>query len=107
MLLWLVRDAPVDELEEANSPLPWPGFEAVSVAAAFGVVLEVPVVAVVDEEDEDDGGIDEEEAVALAPGPVAPVLLGDAVPRLLLYVDLLGLRTELVHALSRLVRDVI
>lgn len=67
------------------------------------------VVAVVDEDEDDDDDVDEEEAAALAPGPpVAPVLLGDdAVQRLLLYVDLLGLRAELVHALPRLVRDVV
>lgn len=59
--------------------------------------------AVVDEEvegDDDDDGEGEEAAV------LAPVL-GDAVQRLLLYVDFRSFRTELIHALSRLVRDVI
>lgn len=51
-----------------------------------------------DDEDEDGEG---DEAAVLAP------VLGDAVQRLLLYVDFLRLRTELIHALSRLVRDVI
>lgn len=108
---------PFDELEEANSPLPWPAFEgcvwvAVPVDAGvdFGVVAVVAVVAaVVAVDEEDDDGVDEEEAPALAPGPpVAPVLDDDdAVQRLLLYVDLLGFRAELVHALPRLVRDVV
>lgn len=74
------------------------------VAAAAAVVDVAIGVAVVEEEDEDDDVGEDEEAAALA--PVAPVL-GDAVQRLLLYVNLLGFRTELVHALARLVRDVI
>lgn len=70
----------------------------------MGGVAELLVVVV----DEDDDGVDEEEAAALAPGPpVAPVFGDDAVQRLLLYVDLLGLRAELVHTLPRLVRDVV
>lgn len=74
---------------------------AAAAVAAVGVAVVVPELDV----DDDDG---EEEAAALAPAPVAPVLLGDdAVQRLLLYVDLLRFRTELVHAFPRLVRDVI
>lgn len=113
VLLWLARNMPVDdELEEANSPLPWPAFEGWVQAAVPDADVDVAlggVVAVVDEDEDDDDDVDEEEAVALAPGPpVAPVLLGDdAVQRLLLYVDLLGLRAELVHALPRLVRDIV
>lgn len=76
---------------------------AAAADVAVGVAVLVPELDV--DEDDDDG---EEEAAALAPAPVAPVLLGDdAVQRLLLYVDLLRFRTELVHALPRLVRDVI
>lgn len=76
---------------------------AVPDVATAAAVVDVAIgVAVVEEEEDDDG--EDEEAAALA--PVAPVL-GDAVQRLLLYVDLLGFRTELVHALPRLVRDVI
>lgn len=72
--------------------------------AVVVVVVDVATDAVVvdeevEEDDDDDG--EGEEAVVLAP------VLGDAVQRLLLYVDFLGFRTELVHALSRLVRDVI
>lgn len=107
VVLLLDRNKPVHELDETNSPLPRPAFEEVAavpdVAAAAAVVDVAIGVAVVEEEDDDDDGEDGEGA-ALA--PVAPVL-GDAVQRLLLYVDLLGFRTELVHALPRLVRDVI
>lgn len=104
LVLLLNRNEPVDELEEANSPRPRPAFEEVAavpgVAAAVVDVTIIGVAVVVVEED--DG--EDEEAAALA--PVAPVL-GDAVQRLLLYVDFLGFRTELIHALPRLVRDVI
>lgn len=97
------RNELVDELEEASSSLPWPAVEEVAavpdVAAAVDVAIGVAVVVVVEEEEDDD-----EEAAALA--PVAPVF-GDAVQRLLLYVDFLSFRTELIHALSRLIRDVI
>lgn len=75
---------------------------AVDVAAGVAVV----VVAAAAEEEEalpDDDGEDEE-AAALA--PVAPAL-DDAVLRLLLYVNFLRFCTELIHALPRLVRDVI
>lgn len=95
LVLLLDRNEPVDGLEEANSPV-----AAVPDVAAVVDVTIIGVV-VVEEEDDDDG---DEEAAALA--PVAPVL-GDAVQRLLLYVDFLGFRTELIHALPRLVRDVI
>lgn len=97
--LLLDRNGLVDELELANSPLPWPAFEGVAAVpgvAAAAVDVAIGVVVVVEEEDE--------EAAALA--PVAPVF-GDAVQRLLLYVDFPSFRTELIHALSRLVRDVI
>lgn len=109
VVLLLDRNKPVHELDETNSPLPRPAFEEVAavpdVAAAAAVVDVAIGVAVVEEEDDDDDDDGEdEEGAALA--PVAPVL-GDAVQRLLLYVDLLGFRTELVHALPRLVRDVI
>lgn len=108
VVLLLDRNKPVHELDETNSPLPRPAFEEVAagpdVAAAAAVVDVAIDVAVVEEEDEDDDVGEGEEAAALA--PVAPVL-GDAVQRLLLYVNLLGFRTELVHALARLVRDVI
>lgn len=109
VVLLLDRNKPVHELDETNSPLPRPAFEEVAavpdVAAAAAVVDVAIGVAVVEEEDDDDDDVGEdEEAAALA--PVAPVL-GDAVQRLLLYVDLLRFRTELVHALPRLVRDVI
>lgn len=108
MVLLLDRNNPVHELDETNSPLPRPAFEEVAavpdVAAAAAVVDVAIGVAVVEEEDDDDDDGEDEEGAALA--PVAPVL-GDAVQRLLLYVDLLGFRTELVHALPRLVRDVI
>lgn len=111
VVLLLDRNGPVDELEEAISPLPWPALEEVAAvpdgaaAAVADVAIGVVVVAEdEEEEDEEDGGGAEEEAAALA--PVAPAL-GDAVQRLLLYVDFLGLRTELIHALPRLVRDVI
>lgn len=108
VVLLLDRNKPVHELDETNSPLPRPAFEEVAavpdVAAAAAVVDVAIGVAVVEEEDDDDDDGEDEEGAALA--PVAPVL-GDAVQRLLLYVDLLGFRTELVHALPRLVRDVI
>lgn len=98
----LDRNGLVDELEFAKSPLPWPALEGVAavpgVAAAAAVDVAIGVVVVVEEED------DEEAAAALA--PVAPVF-GDAVQRLLLYVDFPSFRTQLIHALSRLVRDVI
>lgn len=97
LVLLLDRNEPVDGLEQANSPV-------AAVPDVAAVVVDVTIVGVVvveEEEDEDDG---DEEAAALA--PVAPVL-GDAVQRLLLYVDFLGFRTELIHALPRLVRDVI
>lgn len=76
----------------------------VAAAAAVDVAIGVAVVEVEEDEDDDDDVGEDEEAAALE--PVAPVL-GDAVQRLLLYVDLLRFRTELVHALPRLVRDVI
>lgn len=108
VVLLLDRNKPVHELDETNSPLPRPAFEEVAAVpdvAAAGVVDVAIGVAVVEEEyDDDDDDGEDEEGAALA--PVAPVL-GDAVQRLLLYVDLLGFRTELVHALPRLVRDVI
>lgn len=108
VVLLLDRNKPVHELDETNSPLPRPAFEEVAavpdVAAAAAVVDVAIGVAVVEEEVDDDDDGEDEEGAALA--PVAPVL-GDAVQRLLLYVDLLGFRTELVHALPRLVRDVI
>lgn len=108
VVLSLDRNKPVHELDETNSPLPRPAFEEVAavpdVAAAAAVVDVAIGVAVVEEEVDDDDDGEDEEGAALA--PVAPVL-GDAVQRLLLYVDLLGFRTELVHALPRLVRDVI
>lgn len=100
LVLLLDRNKPVDELEEANSPLPWPAFELVAAVPDVAAVVDVAAVGVAVVEKEDD----DEEATALA--PVAPVL-GDAVQRLLLYVDFLGFRTELIHALPRLVRDVI
>lgn len=47
LVLLLDRNGPVDELEEANSPLPWPAFEEVAavpnVAAAAAVVVAVAV----------------------------------------------------------------
>lgn len=108
VVLLLDRNKPVHELDETNSPLPRPAFEEVAavpdVAAAAAVVDVAIGVAVVEEEVDDDDDGEDEEGAALA--PVAPVL-GDAVQRLLLYVDLLGFRTELVHALPRLVRDII
>lgn len=108
LVLLLNRNEPVDELEEANSPRPRPAFEEVAavpgVAAAVVDVTIIGVAVVVDEEEDDDDDGEDDEAAALA--PVAPVL-GDAVQRLLLYVDFLGFRTELIHALPRLVRDVI
>lgn len=89
-------------LKKANSgPLAWSAFEGVA-AAADGVAA--VAVVVVQEVVDGDGGVGGGEAAALA--PVAPTL-GDAVQRLLLYVDLLGFRAQLVHALPRLVRDVI
>lgn len=100
----LDRNELVDELELGNSPLPWPALEVVAAVPGVAAVVDVDVaigvavVVVVVEEDDD------EEAAALA--PVAPVF-GDAVQRLLLYVDFPSFRTELVHALSRLVRNVI
>lgn len=104
LVLLLDRNQPVDELEEANSPLLWSAFEEVAavpdVVAPVVVDVAIGVAAVREEEEEDD----DEVADGLA--PVAPVL-GDAVQRLLLYVDFLGFRTELIHALPRLVRDVI
>lgn len=68
---------------------------------AIGVAVAGEVVEVEELDDDDDDDDEEEEAAALAP------VLGDAVQRLLLYMDFLGFRTELVHALPRLVRDVI
>lgn len=110
VVLLLDRNKPVHELDETNSPLPRPAFEEVAavpdVATAAAVVDVAIGVAVVEEEEEDDDDDDGEDEEAAALAPVAPVL-GDAVQRLLLYVDLLGFRTELVHALPRLVRDVI
>lgn len=105
LVLLLDRNEPVDELDEANSPFPWPAFNDVAAVLDLAAVVDVAIgVAVVGEEEEDDEDGEDEEAAALA--PVAPVL-GDAVQRLLLYVDFLGFRTELIHALPRLVRDVI
>lgn len=105
LVLLLDRNEPVDELYEANSPFPWPAFNDVAAVLDLAAVVDVAIgVAVVGEEEEDDEDGEDEEAAALA--PVAPVL-GDAVQRLLLYVDFLGFRTELIHALPRLVRDVI
>lgn len=101
-LVVLDRNELVDELELAKSPLPWPALEGVAaVPGVAAAVVDVAIgVAVVVVEEEDD----EEAAAALA--PVAPVF-GDAVQRLLLYVDFPSFRTQLIHALSRLVRDVI
>lgn len=105
LVLLLDRNEPVDELDEANSPFPWPAFNDVAAVLDLAAVVDVAIgVAVVGEEEEDDEDGEDEEAAALA--PVAP-MLGDAVQRLLLYVDFLGFRTELIHALPRLVRDVI
>lgn len=105
LVLLLDRNEPVDELDEANSPFPWPAFNDVAAVLDLVAVVDVAIgVAVVGEEEEDDEDGEDEEAAALA--PVAP-MLGDAVQRLLLYVDFLGFRTELIHALPRLVRDVI
>lgn len=105
LVLLLDRNEPDDELEHANSPLPLPAIEEVA-AVPDGAVVDVAIgVAVIDDEgvevDDDDDDDEGEEAAALAP------VLGDAVQRLLLYVDFLRFRTELIHALSRLVRDVI
>lgn len=109
LVLLLDRNEPDDELEHANSPLPLPAIEEVAAVpdgAVVAVVVDVAIgVAVIDDEgvevDDDDDDDEGEEAAALAP------VLGDAVQRLLLYVDFLRFRTELIHALSRLVRDVI
>lgn len=108
LALLLDRNEPVDELEHTKSPLPWPAFEEVAAAPDEAVVVADVAfgVAVIDDEEveEEDGDDDDgegEEAAALAP------VLGDAVQRLLLYVDFLRFRTELIHTLSCLVRDVI
>lgn len=59
-------------------------------------------------EEDGDGGDDEEEAVPLAPvAHVEAPVLGDVVQRLLLYVHFLSFCTQLIHALSRLIRNVV
>lgn len=109
--LRLDRNGPVDELEE-NPSFSFPSFDVgvpVADPAAdaddFCVGRAALVLELVEEDDDgggDDGGGDE--AVSLAPAtPVEASVFGDAVHRLLLYVDFLSFRAELVHALSRLV----
>lgn len=112
LLLRLVRNGPVDELEE-NPSFSFPNFD-VGVPVAdptadaddFCVGHAALVLELVEDDDDGDGGGDE--AVSLAPAtPVEAPVLGDAVHRLLLYVDFLRFRAELVHALSRLIRYVV
>lgn len=104
--LRLDRNGPVDELEE-NPSFSLPSFDVeVPVADPAADADDFCVVLELVEENEDGGGDDGggDEAVSLAPAtPVEAPVFGDAVHRLLLYVDFLSFRAELVHALSRLV----
>lgn len=99
LLLLLVLVASIErkaaelEPDDADVPLPVLLFEIEGAAAAGPAVAGV----VVDGED-DEAGVYGEPALAV---------LGDAVQRLLLYMDLLGRRAQLVHTLSRLIRDII
>lgn len=112
LLLRLHRNGPVDELKE-NPPFSSPSFDvgvqvADPAADADDVWVGLAALVLELEEEDDDVGDGADEALSLAPAvPVGAPVLGDAVHRLLLYVDFLSFRAELVHALSRLVCYVI